>query len=122
MYRRKQTNNIRSLQFADIVKVLVCIPAVCVIAIFRTQNAPVFIVVVAANSRQVRNTLFAIPAHERQDIMSGAKKEKIQHIKQETMSAKSALIRQYERMREISIPQAERLGRIIARLEAWQHK
>ena len=67
-------------------------------------------------------TVFAIPAHERQIIMSGVKKEKIQYIKQETISAKSTLIRQYERLCEVSAPEADRLGKIIARLEAWQHR
>ena len=54
--------------------------------------------------------------------MSGAKKEKIQHIKQECNHPKSELIRLLSKLEEVSPAQAAKLDKIIGRLEAWQNQ
>ncbi len=49
------------------------------------------------------------------------KKELIKQIKHDVNNPKSELIRLQSRLEEISKSQAEKLGKIIGRLENWQN-
>jgi hypothetical protein len=57
-----------------------------------------------------------------EEKMSAEKIEKIQHIKQECNRPKSELIRLLSKLEEVSPAQAEKLSKIIGRLEVWQNQ
>lgn len=53
---------------------------------------------------------------------TATKAERVREIKRECNHAKTGLIDAYRKLSEVSTRQAEQLGRIIARLEAWQNR